>query len=661
MQHKNHKHKENSHQGHHRMMIKDFKKRFWLSLIITVPVLVLSSMIQNLLGYTFDFAGAAYVQFTLSSFIYFYGGFPFLKGILDELNKKKPGMMTLIAVAISVAYLYSSATVFGLEGKSFFWELATLIDVMLLGHWIEMRSVVSASGAMEKLIQLMPDTAHKISDEDVEDVKIDTLEKGNKIVIKPGEKVPADGIIYKGESHLNESMLTGESKPVGKTNGDEVIGGTINGKGALKVEIKKTGDKAYLSKVIDMVKKAQEEKSKSQHLADRIAFWLTLIALSIGAGTFAVWLTLGKDLVFALERMASVMVITCPHALGLAIPLVAAISTSVSAQNGLLIRNRTAFENSRKITSLFFDKTGTLTKGEFAVSHIKTFSNDFDQEKVLKYTASVEVESEHPIAEGIVKKAQEKSIDLMKRKDFESLTGKGVKATINEEKVLAVSIKYLKEKNIQIPDNTQNNERETIVYLIINDKLKGLIALSDEIRPESEKAIKTIKQNNIKVVMLTGDNLQVAKSVSDKLGIDEYFAGISPEEKLQKIEDFQKNNEYVAMTGDGVNDAPALAKADIGIAIGSGTDVAAETADIVLVESNPQDIATLLLFGKETYKKMIQNFVWATAYNIIAIPLAAGILYYQGIVISPAIGALFMSLSTVIVAINAQLLKRKIK
>ncbi len=646
--------------NHHQMMIKDFKKRFWVSLVLTVPIMFLSPMIQNFFGYEFLLPGNSYILFILSTILYFYGGWPFLKGSWKELKNGNPGMMTLITMAISVAYFYSSATVFGLKGVDFFWELATLIVIMLLGHWIEMKSILGASQALQLLVSMMPAEAHRISNDTVEDIKLEDLLKDDMILIKPGEKVPADGVIKEGTSYLNESMLTGESKPVKKESGDPVIGGSINGNGSLKVKVEHTGKDSYLNKVITMVEEAQKSKSKMQNLSDRAAKWLTYIALAIGFGTLAVWLLLGYSFVFALERMVTVMVIACPHALGLAIPLVVAISTAVSAQNGLLIRNRTAFEESRKISAILFDKTGTLTKGNFGVTRVESLNNNYSKDEILQLASALEQNSEHPIAVGIIKKVKENKINIPKPENFNAITGKGVEGTVDNKDIKVVSPGYLRDEKIGLPDNIFSGTAETIVFILIDDKLTGFIALADEIRPESEEAIKIFKKHHIKVFMATGDNEKTAKAVSDKLGLDGYFSEVLPHEKVKVIEDLQDKGEFVAMTGDGVNDAPALAKANVGIAVGSGTDVAAETADIILVNSNPQDIANLILFGKATYKKMIQNLAWATGYNVIAIPLAAGVLYSQGIVLGPAVGAVLMSLSTVIVAINAQLLKREI-
>jgi len=645
---------------HHRMMITDFKKRFWVALILTIPILALSPMIQKWVGISWEFYGSRYILFVLSSIVYFYGGRPFLKGFFKEVKDKALGMMTLIAMAISVAYFYSVATVFGLPGEDFFWELATLIVIMLLGHWIEMKSVLGASKALELLVSMMPSEAHKLVGDQVIDIKLEELLGGDTILIKPGEKVPADGIIVEGESYLNESMLTGESKPAKKEVHDQVIGGSINGNGSLKVKVEHTGKDSYLNKVITMVQEAQKTKSKMQNLSDRAAKWLTYIALSAGFATLFIWLALGKDFVFALERMVTVMVISCPHALGLAVPLVVAISTAVSAQNGLLIRNRTAFEDSRKISVLVFDKTGTLTKGDFGVTRIVSLQKDLANNDMLQLAGALEQSSEHPIAVGIVDKIKSMNLAIPSPKNFNAITGKGVEATVNGKDVKVVSPGYLRDENIDLPEGAYSSAAETVVFVLIENKLAGYIALADEIRPEAAAAIQTFKANNIKVYMATGDNEVVGKAVSEELGLDGYFAEVLPHQKVEIVKDLQNKGEFVAMTGDGVNDAPALAQADVGIAVGSGTDVAAETADIILVNSNPQDIAKLILFGKATYKKMIQNLVWATGYNAFAIPLAMGALYSVGFILTPAVGAVFMSLSTIIVAINAQLLKRKI-
>lgn len=646
---------------HHRMMIEDFKKRFWITLALTVPILFLSPMIQGFFGYEYTFAGSNYVLFALSTVVYFYGGWPFIKGFWDEVREGAPGMMTLIAMAISVAYFYSTATVFGLPGMDFFWELATLIAIMLLGHWIEMKSVLGASKSLELLVSMMPAEAHRVRGDTIEDIKLEELQKEDIILVKPGEKVPADGLLVEGSGYLNESMLTGESKPAKKEVNDRVIGGSINGNSSLRVRVLHTGKDSYLTKVITLVQEAQKSKSRMQNLSDKAAKWLTYIALTVGFGTLAVWLLLGFPFVYALERMVTVMVITCPHALGLAIPLVVAISTSVSAQNGLLIRNRTAFEESRKITALLFDKTGTLTRGNFGVTRLESVDPAYTSKELLRLASALEQSSEHPIAVGIMRKVKEDEIEVPKPESFRAITGKGVEAIVEGKEVKVVSPGYLRDANITLPEAASGDAAETIVFVLVEGKLAGYIALADEIRPESKEAIAVFKRNNIKVLMATGDNEKTAKAVSDHLGLDGYYAEVLPHQKVEIVKELQSKNEFVAMTGDGVNDAPALAQANVGIAVGSGTDVAAETADIILVNSNPQDIANLILFGKATYRKMIQNLVWATGYNVFAIPLAAGVFYSSGFVLGPAIGAVFMSLSTIIVAINAQLLKKQIK
>ena len=644
------------------MMIRDFRRRFWISLVITAPVLLLSPMIQQLIGYQMDVPYQRVILFALSTIIFFYGGWPFLTGLIDELRQRQPGMMTLIAVAVTVAWGYSSATTFGVEGSTFFWELATLIDIMLLGHWIEMKSVMGASRSLQKLVEMLPSKAHLLDkDGNTRDVELDKVKVNDHVKVFPGDKIPVDGVVTRGESRVNESMVTGESLPVKKKIDDKVIGGTLNENGSLVVSVEKTGDESYLKKVIHMVREAQEKKSRSQRLADRIAFWLTLLALGVGFGTLIVWLILGQPFVFALERMASVMVITCPHALGLAIPLVAAISTSVSASNGLLIRNRTAFENARKITALVFDKTGTLTHGNFGVIDMGVVKQDDRTGRMMRVAGALEQNSEHPLAAGIVKKAKEMGLELPSADGFNNIPGMGVEGTVEKRSVKVVGPRYLAENQIEQDLPYTRKGYETIVFVLEEEKLIGYIVLADRIRDESFQAVKQLRDTGLKVYMLTGDNREVAEGVSRELDLDGFESGVLPGDKKDRIQAYRDKGEFVAMTGDGVNDAPALATADVGIAVGSGTEVAAETADIVLVRSNPVDIAALIMFGKATYRKMIQNFIWATGYNVVAIPLAAGVLYSAGILISPAVGAVLMSLSTVIVALNAQLLRRQLK
>jgi len=646
-----------SHEGH---SVEGFRNRFWLALVITVPILLLSPMLQHWagLGDTLRFPGDLYLLFVFSSLIFFYGGYPFLNGFVNELTARRPGMMTLIAVAISTAYVYSSVVVLGLEGEVFFWETATLIDIMLLGHWIEMKSVMGASKALEELAKLMPSDAHKIMpDGSMQDIPLGELVAGDRVLVKPGEKIPADGDVVGGESSVNESMLTGESNPVNKKSGSKVIGGAINGEGSLTVEVKRTGKESFLSQVIDLVKEAQQSKSRTQDLANRAALWLTIIALAGGAITLVAWLSImNQSFAFALERTVTVMVIACPHAFGLAIPLVVAVSTALSAKHGLLIRNRAAFEIARNIQAVIFDKTGTLTEGKFGVTDILKFETDLDEKDLVRYAGSVEAHSEHPIAQGIVRSAGE----LMPVDGFKAIPGKGAEGKVNGKDVKVVSPGYLRENNIAA--NTEGIEKlseqgKTVVFVLIDGKVSGVVALADIIRPESKNAIAMLKEMGIRSMMLTGDNKKVAKWVSDELGLDEFFAEVLPHEKAAKIKEVQSRGLVVAMTGDGINDAPALAQADVGIAIGAGTDVAVETADVILVKSNPEDVVAMIRLAKATYRKMVQNLAWATGYNAFAIPLAAGALYTYGILLSPALGAVLMSFSTVIVAINARFLK----
>ncbi len=645
---------------HHAHMVADFRRRFWVSLILTIPILILSPFIQELLGLdeAMSFPGDSAVLFLFSTAVFLYGGWPFLSGFHDELSSVQPGMMTLIGVAISVAYVYSTLVVFGLPGKLFFWELATLIDVMLLGHWIEMRSVMGASRALEELAELMPSEAHRLTEDGtLRDVYVHELRPGDRVVVKPGEKIPADGEVIDGQSAVNQAMLTGESKPIPKEAGEEVIGGSINGEGSITVEVKKTGEDSYLAQAISLVEEAQKSKSKTQGLADRAAMWLTVISLTVGTSTLLIWLFgAGREFVFALERSVTVMVITCPHALGLAIPLVVAVSTAISARNGLLIRNRTAFERARNIDAIIFDKTGTLTRGQFGVADTLIFSDEFEEQELLAYAASAESRSEHPIARGIVE-ATERHYDVQ---DFEAIPGKGAQARVNGRDVKVVSPGYLREQGMSVDDErieTLSSQGKTIVYTLIDGDLVGAIALADIIRPESTEAISKLKEMGVETMMLTGDSEQVARSVAEAIGLDDYFAEVLPDQKAEKVKEVQARGRIVAMTGDGVNDAPALATADVGMAIGAGTDVAVETADIILVRSNPLDAVAVFGLSRATYRKMVQNLAWATGYNIFAIPLAAGVLYNYGILLSPAVGALVMSLSTVIVAVNARFLR----
>ncbi|WP_424356967.1 heavy metal translocating P-type ATPase [Methanocella sp. MCL-LM] len=651
--------KHEGHADHHKMMLEDFKKRFIVSAILTIPIVILSPTIQGILGYSLDFPGSIYLQFILSSIVYFYGGYPFLKGLFEELGKRTPGMMTLIAVAITVAYVYSSAVVFGLSGMTFFWELATLIDIMLLGHWIEMRSVMGASRALEELVKIMPSEAHMVMDGMVHDVSVEDLKAGDRVLVKPGEKIPVDGEVIEGDTSVNEAMLTGESKPVSKTVGDKVIGGSVNGEGSIKAEVKKTGKDTYLNQVVELVKQAQESKSRAQDLANRAAFILTLIALSIGTLTFVAWLYFGQTLNFAVERAATVMVITCPHALGLAVPLVIAVSTALAAKSGLLIRNRIAFEKARGLQAIIFDKTGTLTLGTFGVTEVIPLADHYGEDELLSRTASLESRSEHPIATGITGSARDKGLDLKTVTGFKSIPGKGVEGLIDGIMNRVVSPGYLEEKGLAIDSDRVEKVKQqgkTVVFLLEEGQPVGAIALADIVRPESKEAIARLKDMGIKCLMLTGDNRYVARWVAGDLGLDDYFAEVLPDQKVEKVKEVQRK--YVTgMVGDGVNDAPALTQANVGIAIGAGTDVAIESADVILVKNDPRDVVKIVSLSKKTYRKMVENLLWATGYNAFAIPLAAGILFAYGIFLSPAAGAILMSLSTVIVAINARMLK----
>lgn len=641
------------------MMIADFRRRFWVVLVLTVPVMVLSPMVGHWLGVHWTFTGSGYVLAGLASVIFVYGGWPFLTGWYREMKQWNPGMMTLIGFAITVAYGYSVATLFGLKGMDFFWELATLILVMLLGHWIEMRSVMGASRELELLVKLMPDEAHLVRGDGLVEAKTADLKEKDVVLIKPGEKIAADGVVVEGESYVDESLLTGESRPVGKKKGDKVIAGALNGNGALRVEVAHGAKDSYLSQVVKLVEEAQGAKSKTQLLADKAARLLTVVAIVSGLVAFGVWFWSGHDLAFSIGRMVTVIIICCPHALGLAVPLVVARSSALSARNGLLIRNRTAFENARRITTLVFDKTGTLTVGKFEVVRVEAFDREASEREVVRLAAGLEQSSEHPIAAGILDRAKALGVTVPSVSGFTALTGQGVEASMDGRMVRVVGPGYLREKGMAPPSGVSASAGETQVFVLVADKVVGMIALADQVRPESAEAIRTLHEDGIRCVLLTGDNEAVAAKVSGELGMDGYFAQVLPHEKQEKVKELQARGEFVAMTGDGVNDAPALAQADIGIAVGSGSDIAAETAGIVLVNSNPLDVVRLIVFGKATYRKMVQNLLWATGYNAVAMPLAAGVLYHWGVLLSPAAGAVLMSLSTVVVALNAGFLRVK--
>ena len=652
--------------GHagHGDMVSDFRRRFWVCLVLTVPVLVLSPMVRDFTGQGMAplFAGEEWFALALSSIIYFWGGWPFLKGALPEIRSGRPGMMTLVALAISTAYFYSAAVTFGLPGgEPFYWELATLVTIMLLGHWLEMRSVLGASRALEELVRLLPDTALRVKvDGGTEEVPVAALVAGDQVVIRPGAKVPVDGTITEGISSFNEAMLTGESKPITRRAGETVIGGAVNGEGAVTIEVKATGEATYLSQVIAMVKAAQNSRSRTQDLATRAATVLTWVAITVGLGSFAYWLWAGESVTFALERMVTVMVIACPHALGLAVPLVVAVSTSLAAKNGLLIRDRAAFERARDLNAVVFDKTGTLTEGRFGVSDIVTL-NGSDEAAALRMAASVESQSQHPIAQGIVTAATVKGIAFPAPEGLQSITGAGVTARVDGQEVAIVSPGHLRRQNTPVTDPrlaALEEAGKTVVVLVLGGKPHALFALADIVRAESRDVVARLKARGVRSIMMTGDAEGVAKSVAKELGLDEYFAQVLPDQKAEKVRELQARGLKVAMVGDGVNDAPALVEADLGIAIGAGTDVAVESADVVLVRSDPRDVEAILGLSRATYAKMVQNLIWATGYNAFAIPMAAGITFGTGFLMTPAIGAVFMSASTIIVAVNAQLLRR---
>ena len=663
--HHNHEesHESHNHSGHdhHAHMVTDFRNKFFIILIFTIPIVLLSPMIQNFIGVDWQFTGDSYIVAALATFVYFYGGWPFIKGAYDELKNKEPGMMTLIAMAISVAYFYSMAVVFGFNGEEIFWELATLVLIMLLGHWIEMRAINNASKALESLASLMPDTANRITENgETEEVQIDDIKAGDLLLVKPGEKMPLDGKIVKGKSQVDESMLTGESVPVGKSVDDEVIGGSINREGSLTIEVEKLMNESYLTQVIDMVRESQRTKSKTQDVTNKAAKWLFYIALAAGIITFIVWISIGATIDTAIMRLVTVLVIACPHALGLAAPLVISVSTSLAAKHGLLIRKRPQFEKARKINAVIFDKTGTLTEGKFGVTDIQTFNN-IDENILLSYAATIENDSEHPIARGILNEAKLKELELLEMSNFNSITGVGIEGTIDDKQVKVVSPGYVRKQKIDFDDknfNKWSEQGKTVVFLLVNEELAGAIALADKIKESSKQTIEQLHKRNIKAIMLTGDNQKVANYVAEQIGIDEVYAEVMPNEKADKVTEIQERGLVVAMTGDGINDAPALTKADVGIAVGAGTDIAMDSADIVLVDSNPKDILAIFSLSKRTYNKLVQNLIWATGYNVIALPLAAGVLAPWGIILSPAVGAILMSLSTIIVAINAQLLHR---
>ena len=668
MEHSHHEHQHNEHQEHDKHAghsVAMFKDKFWLSLALTIPVLAYSEMIQNWLNFTPPtFPGSQYVPFVFSTIIFFYGGMVFIKGAWGELKAKLPGMMTLISLAIITAYAYSVATQFWLSGEGFFWELATLVTIMLLGHWLEMASIAKAEGALDAISKLLPDKAEKLINGKPKQVLVSELKVGDLVLIRPGSRIPVDGVITDGKSSVDEAAITGESKPVSKSVNDEVVAGTSNQDGSLTVKVTKIGQDTALAGIMRLVAEAQSSKSNVQVLADKAAFALTIIAIATSILTFIYWLV-AKDASFALERSVTVLIIACPHALGLAIPLVVSISTAISAKSGLLVRKRLALEAARNLDWVLFDKTGTLTKGEHGVTDIWA-TKGYTQEDILHLTASLEQNSEHIVGKGIVAEAQKKHVHLDKVEDFSALPGLGVKGKLHgKDSFVAASYRYIKENKLKVPSDVEKyskqaaKEGKTEVYLLKNGKeVVGAIALADVLREQSKQTIAALKVEGVKTAMVTGDSQDVADYVAKQLGLDQYFAEVRPEDKAAKVKELQKSGSKVAFVGDGINDAPALTTADIGMAIGAGTDVAIKSADIILVKSDPRDVIRVIHLSKATYRKMVQNLVWATGYNVVAIPLAAGVLYGSGIVLSPAVGAVLMSLSTVIVAINAQLLRR---
>lgn len=665
MENSHHEHSEHQdHDKHAGHSVAMFKDKFWLSLLLTLPVLAYSEMIQHWFSFTPPtFPGSQYVPFVFSTIIFFYGGLVFIKSAWGELKAKLPGMMTLISLAIITAYVYSVATQFFIKGGGFFWELATLVTIMLLGHWLEMASVAKAENALDAISKLLPDKAEKLVNGKPQQVLVSELKVGDLVLIRPGSSIPVDGVIVDGSSAVDEAAITGESKPVSKTTNDEVIAGTGNQDGSLTVKVTKIGQDTALAGIMRLVAEAQSSKSNVQILADKAAFYLTIIAIATSIATFIFWL-IAKDASFALERSVTVLIIACPHALGLAIPLVVSISTALSAKNGLLVRKRLALEAARKLDWVLFDKTGTLTKGEHGVTDVWA-TKGYTEEDILHLTASLEQNSEHIVGKGIVKKAEEQHVHLDKVANFKALPGLGVQGTLHGKEVyIAASYRYIEESKLTVPAEIAKmvkqaaKEGKTEVYLITNKKVVGALGLADIVREQSKQTIATLKSMGIKTAMITGDSDEVAAYVSKQLGLDQYFAEVKPEDKAAKVKELQKNGQKVAMVGDGINDAPALTQADIGIAIGAGTDVAIKSADIILVKSDPQDVVKVINLSKATYRKMLQNLGWATGYNVFAIPLAAGVLYGAGIVLAPALGAVLMSVSTVVVAFNAQLLRR---
>jgi len=651
------------HTGHSVAM---FRNKFWLTLLLAVPTVIWSGMIQQWFGYTAPrFAGSAYMAAVFGTVVYFYGGWPFLQGGYRELRDRLPGMMTLISLAITVAFLYSAIATLGIvTGMDLWWELATLVAIMLLGHWIEMRSITQAQGALQELAKLLPDTAVGLDEAgNTREVSVAELKRGDRLLIRPGASIPADGVVKEGKSAVNESMITGESRPVDKTTGENVTAGTVNGQGSLRIEVTGTGEETALAGIMRLVEQAQSSSSRAQALADRAAYVLTVIAIASAALTAIIWPVLGRPWDFTMERVVTVLVIACPHALGLAIPLVIAISTTLGARHGLLVRDRRGLEEARLLNVVVFDKTGTLTLGSHRVVKISAAEGVIDHE-ALSLAAAVQRDAEHPIARALLTSAKEQGIDVPGSQGFESMPGRGVRAVVDGRTLHVGGPALLRMLAIEPSDalrraaDTAAANGQSATYLCEGDRVLAVFAIADAIRPESFEAVERLHARGLEVAMLTGDSKAVADAVAKALGIDTVFAEVLPEDKVAKIEELQAQHKRVAMVGDGVNDAPALITADVGIAIGTGTDVAVEAGDIVLVRSDPRDVPAIIALSKATYRKMIQNLWWAAGYNIVAIPLAAGVLVNWGILLHPALGAVLMSLSTIIVAINAQLLRR---
>ena len=669
-EHAGHEHHDHSGGMDHSMHMGNLKVKFFVSLILSIPIILLSTMMGKQLPFQFSFPGSDWVVLVLATALFFYGGMPFLKGAKMELDMKSPAMMTLISLGISVAYVYSVYAFIAnnllnspVHIMDFFWELATLILIMLLGHWIEMNAISNAGNALQKMAELLPNLATVIKEDgSTEEVSLKEVQVGQKVLVKAGEKVPTDGIIIEGKTSINESMVTGESKDVVKGLHDKVIGGSVNGSGAITIEVTGTGESGYLSQVMELVGNAQKEKSRVESMSDKVAKMLFYVALVVGIGAFIIWYVLTKDINIALERMVTVLIIACPHALGLAIPLVTAKSTSLGAKNGLLIKNRQALETAKKVDVIMMDKTGTLTEGNFAVNDYLSFDSTYTKEQVLGLMASLEQNSSHPLSVGVLKKMEELNLSIPQATDITNLPGIGMEGTVDGKDVKIVSVSYMKQQHISFDNdlfNQLSSQGNSVSFLLVDNKSIGLVAQGDQIKEEAKSMIDRLLAQGIKPVMLTGDNRQVADVVAKQLGIEAVHAELMPEDKEKIVKEYKEKGLVVMMVGDGVNDAPGLVRADIGVAIGAGTDVAIDSADVILVKSNPFDILHFLSLSKNTQRKMVQNLWWGAGYNILAIPLAAGVLAGIGIVLSPAVGAIFMSLSTVIVAINAMTLRIK--